>query len=239
MFKKLLLTVCLFFSFTNTGSCFSENNIADIEYAKYGQSFDNESLASRLGRLETDFFGAQQTGDLDSRLNKLTAMSSNIIPSPMNTFNDDYYPGQKKGVFKNFLDNVSSAFSDMGTMTGFTPSLYSGSYNPYYNNGFTSFTNGYSNYCPYQNRYIYPNNFYNRLNRTRYPGLSNNFYRPPYYNNRRITYHNHYNNIHRPGYNNSALSYYSRPYNSITSPIYPQNVATSFTTGSAVHILRD
>ncbi len=239
MLKRISVLIFTFFVFCLSAECFQENNISRLEYSKYGQSFDNESLSSRLNRLETDFFGTEQSGDLDSRLNKLSMMDSNTFQNPSSTFSNEFYPGEKKGVFKNFMDNITSAF-DSGSFTGYTPSLMSGAYsNSYYTNGLFGYNNPHQSYCPYHNTFH---------NNSVFDGLLNKKFRSGNYMNRPPINHNFRHN--RPYYNHSAFNPHRRynsfrPYNAYNNPyrnvrrVYPQNLNTNFMTGSSVHIIRD
>ena len=238
MLKKIFITNIIIICGALAGYCFSEDNISALEYSKYGQAFNNESLSERLSRLETDIFGMEQSGDLDTRLANLGRMSSTVIQNPSAIFDNNLpYPGKKKSAIRNFLDNVSSTFTDTGTFTGFTPSM---TYGGIYDNQFSGLTGGSyysSNYCPY--RYNGINNF-NRFNNGFNYGLNNRIMRN-HFNNR---YNRFHGNLHRPTYNNypgPRFSPYNRIYNSnrYTRPYRPQNIATNFTTGSTVRILRD
>ncbi len=230
MIKKILFTIFVYLNCILGGYCFSEVNISDIEYSKYGQTYENESLANRLNRLETDLFGMEQSGDLDSRLYKLEKLSMNKMQSPSNAFYDTYTSGKNKSSIRNFLDNVADTFSNSGTLTGFTPSMtYSSNPNDIYNYGLSGFTSNYSNYCPYNNYY---NNKYNGLNKYK-KAFGNNLYNPPKVPVGKVGVKPPYPSPVRASYNphNHFAPYGRRPQN--------QNIASSFATGSSVHILEE
>lgn len=184
MIRKILFAglFCLFFQLA--GFAFSENILNDIEYKKYGVSYPDESLSERLERLETDYFGMEQQGSIDSRINLLSKMSSNrqisAIQQPV--YNDYQY--KKKSAIRRFFDY----FSDDGAMTGFIPSMTTSTYDNgsyYYSNGnnyagnygrnvFNNFFNGYKDNCPYHNHFNHNMSFSNNINRNRHNHLHNN-----------------------------------------------------------------
>ncbi len=227
MFKKLLLINVVMLSMALTGYCFSEEQLSKLEIIEYGQSYPDESIASRLSRLETDYFGMVQSGDIDSRMDMLKRMSNNSKRSAILLPEDNYYPGEKKSAIGRFWDNITDTFSD-GTVTGFTPGLDINSYgysNNFYRNGFNNFFNSIPNYCPYNNRY-YNKNFFNRAYRNinRFGNSGFNYYSP-----------NYIGNYYRPNYYNRPYSPYYNPY----SGMIPQNMLTNLTTRSSVHIIKD
>lgn len=212
MIRKVLFTGFFVFIFAGAGFCYSDGDISALEMRKYGQTYNNDSLADRLMRLETDMFGMSQSGDLDSRINMLTQMAESYNTPSFSAPQYNYYNGEKKGFIRNLLDGFSS-----GAMTGFTP--------PFSTTGYSSYNYGnYGNYCPYEN---YSSG----------PYYKSHFRRPGSI----ISHHNHNNrhNWHRPHYrphynpNYSAYNPYG-PYNA--RPTYG---STNVTTGSSVHILRD
>ncbi len=246
MLKKLLIINVLYIICALAGFCNIEDKLTNIEYAKYGESFTYETISDRLNRLETDYFGMAQTGDIDSRIDMLSTMSKNSKQMISQNPYDSYYAGQKRSKLRNFWDNVTSTFDTTGTMTGYTPSITTttNGYNNYgypnnmYRNEFLNFMNNPNQYCPYHNRYhsnnivnrVFnnPNNIWNRNINNRYynpyhyrhnPYINNNLYNP--YN--RINGYNPYNNPYNPRYS-SRTTYYT-----------PPNVATR----SSVQIIKD
>ena len=230
MIKKIfcLLSFSIIFSMSAIG--FSEQNLNDLEYAKYGTSYEHESLAQRLNRLETDFFGMSQTGDIEKRLNNLSKINSeykNGISTPYSS-----YTTKPKGILRNFWDNLTSGFmNNDGYMTGYTPSIMNtsssmGMPNDAYNNYLYNNMNNFPSYCPYNprfqnnyhNRYANPNNrYFNGVNRFQPYSRYNRYYNRPYLNNSA-----YYNPRYRP--NSNVTTYY-----------LPPNVQTK----SSVHILQD
>ncbi len=232
MLRKIIVSNLIFICTTLFGYCFSEEELANIEYSKYGEIYNTQSIAERLNRLENDFFGMGQSGDIDSRISMLSKMTENSRRSAIIDPMSNYYPGQKKSGIRNFWDNVSSAFSEEGTITGFTPPISSSGYttgyssgysNNIYRNEFTNYLNNPNRYCPYYYN-NYNNSFFNRIfNRNK--GIVNS----RYYNNPR----NYYNRMPLPpyaAYNNPHLNRMNRNYYQI-----PPNV----TTKSSVQIIKD
>ncbi len=229
MLRKIIITMVIFISLQAAVYSYSPEQLSNMEMVKYGQSFENDSLSSRLMRLETDLFGMTQSGDIDSRLDMISQMigSSSSIPvyEPYNA----YYPKEKKGIINRFLNNLSDDFSN-GALTGFTPPITSTGYvNDFYGNGFMNYTNNTGRYCPFHNTY-HNNGFFNNRNdfwygRNKYPrALShrNNFRASRLWRN--------------PNYAN--FNSYANPYGYYRSPI-PTNTYANVLTRSGVHIIKD
>lgn len=171
MIRKVLITGFLFFAVSLVGFCYSEDDLAQIELRKYGQTFVNDSLSDRLIRLETDMFGMSQSGDIDSRINLINQMNGNSSYSSIAVPEYNYSYGNKKGFFRNLFDTFST-----GTMTGFTPPM-------------TGYSSNYGNYCQYNNYNRLNKPFENRYYSRNYNNHRHNFpHRPP-----RIGAHNPYN----------------------------------------------
>ena len=233
MFKRLFIFTVISIIFSLSAYCFSEDNISALEFAKYGVSYPNESLGERLNRLETDYFGMAQTGDIDSRLYNLSKINSNArnginIPSK-----NSYYNQKPKGVFKSFWDDLTSNFTDNGSITGYTPSIYNtGTYSGLYNNGINSpfnYNNNHSLY-PYNNGFNH-NYFHSNspLNNTSFNGV--NRFKPysTWNNSHHHQYHKHNPNMRNYPYNNTM------PYTNRTIYYTPPQIETK----SSIHILRD
>ena len=158
------------------GFCFQEDILNELEYKKYGTTFQNESLAQRINKLETDLLGMEQKGSIEERLDLLHRILINKREIALQT---PYYGNKttkKKSAIRNFFDN----FGDIGSLTGFTPSLNSTSYNngsyydSYGNNNlsnwghrsFNNYLNNHNNYCP--NHTSYHNNHFNHPIHHRY-----------------------------------------------------------------------
>ncbi len=247
-----IFTVCIMSLFlSNAAFAFSEDNISALEYSKYGRNYPYESLGERLTRLETDYFGMSQTGDIDSRIANLSKINSNrkngvTIPSYGN-----YSDVKPKNGIRDFWNNIKSGFSDNGYITGYTPSMTyttsSGYANDLYKNHLYGYNNNYQSFCPYDNGFHNrvpnkPSGYYN--NRYFNPSFSgfngvnsfvpntlnsgNKYRHRTGYNN----YHNHYNHNH---YNPHNFSPYNRPYTNRSTYYSPPNIQAK----SSVHILQD
>lgn len=233
MFIKILVFCFVLLSCSLNSFAFSEYEISSLEQNKYGQSFENESLSERLNRLETDYFGMSQTGDINSRLDMLSKLAVNSKGSAIITPDYDYYSVSKKNKsnpIKNFWNNISEPFSQ-GVVTGYTPPIsFSNSYSSYGNN-FMNFLNGRPEYCPYHNKF-HNHNFNNS------DFNSNNFLKNPHYNHLSDNRHRH--RLYRPHRTYSSPYRSVSQYNPFGSPYsMPTNAYTNVAAGSRVHILRD
>lgn len=231
MIKLLIFYSFLVVSIFSCAFAYSENDISRLEFQKYGRCYEDDSLAERLSRLENDYLGMTQSGDIDKRVYNLLTIgksTSNGFES-YDDFNQEQVPVQKKGKLKTFWNNISSGLNDMGSMTGFIPPLttysnYNG-YSPYYNgNGYwNSYNpNSYSN-DPFHNNHIYhrgciqhPHNYFNPINNRIVNRINSNLYNNRYYNG--VIFPNMY------PYQNSY---------------YPTNGYTNYSTRSTVTILND
>ena len=214
MLKKFFVLIILSMALTSNAFSFSDNTLSNFEYAKYGETYQYESLAERLNRLETDYFGMAQSGNIEERIDKLSKINRNSQPSNLFQPNKIYYNNKKNNRLKSFWNNLTSGFND-GFMTGYTPSMNtittSGASNDIYRN---------NSFCPYNSNSQYrnfprPYNYLNGVNRlTPYKRIGNNFQNP----------HNYNPNMK-----------YNRPYVNRTSYFTPPN----FETKSSIHILKD
>lgn len=141
MFRSFILSLILLVICPCFALSYTEQQISNLEFNRYGQSFVDDSLADRLNRLEMDVLGMSQSGDIDSRIGRLNDIFMHEMPTPQ----IDYYKPERKSAIKNILNNVSSLF-DNGYMTGFIPSLEN-SYGSHY------YRNNSPQYCPYHNSY--------------------------------------------------------------------------------------
>lgn len=221
MLRKLFTLSFIFLVFETVSFSFTDE-LSNIEYNKYGTTFEYESLAQRLNRLETDYFGMSQSGDINSRIMNLSKINTNKTNSAIlskNYGNDD----KPKSKLRNFWDNITSG---NGYITGFTPSM----------NTFT--TQGYAND-------IYNNEFYNLMNQPSFCPYDMGYHnrsavsRPHNYYTKRVNGVNRFTPNHNP-YRNYPYSYngynpYNRPYVNRTTYNMPPN----FETKSSIHILRD
>lgn len=230
MIKKIFITLILSVNIVLASSGFSQDDLARIEFSRYGEAYENQSLSERLNRLETDIFGMSQSGSLNERLNMLAKMSENNINNRIVSSSENFYPGEKPSKIKNFWSNITEPFSMTSTMTGYTPSWNYSGYgypNNMYRNEFLNFMNNTDRYCPYHNRYHNTNRLFNRLN-NKNNGLLNSNTTRPYYHNHLHTQRPYYNR-YQP-YNQNRYGNYYNQYPSI-----PPNIAAR----SSVHIIKD
>lgn len=248
MLKKISFIIVLFCQFFLISFAYNDNTIDNLEYSKYGKIYSNEDFGSRLRRLEKDILGMSQTGDVTSRINKLQQVAgygnySAIIPPE-----DNFYPGEKKSAIRRFFDNVSSAFYDPGTITGYTPSLTGSGYyyDSVYGNNYFNSLNGYNRYNPYNRSYRgYNNPFFNNNRYFRNHRPMNNKISSilPSMNTNKVInmnnrFPNHFHRPYRPYRPNSSYSPYGyNPYNH--NGFIPTDRITDVATRSSVHILQD
>ncbi len=235
MLKKIILLSMCVLLINVAGYGYSEENLSLIEYQKYGESYENDSLSSRLSRLENDLFGMTQSGDIDKRIEMIVRMS-NSNNYEFNTPQNYEIPKQKKkSNFKNFWNNITSDITDLGTMTGFIPPIYGyGSYSGNY-------SNGYNNYygSNYPRRYTtgYNNGFNNKYHNR----FNHRYYSQYPYNNYHDNFHPHccHNPMHTPPhfYPNNTVSAPMIYPNS--QPIVPTDSYNNYFTSSTVRILND
>lgn len=227
MFKKLIVLMLFVFQIYSAALAFSENTLDSMEISKYGKSYSNEDLGSRLRRLETDVFGMSQTGDVDTRVSNLFKMTSDNVSVPLLQPYDNFYTPEKKSTVRKFFDNISSSFSSP-YITGYTPSFFgsNGYPNNIYGREYMNFLNNGSNYCPMNNPY-YPRH-YRRFNNHYHNGYNNK-----YKHNMRLN-PAFRNSLSRAYRYNTRYNPYSQPYGYM-----PTDAVTNVATRSTVHILRD
>lgn len=257
MFKKLFALWFMSLVFSLTAFGFSEDSLSAVEYAKYGTNYAEESLGERLNRLETDYFGMAQSGDIESRISNLMKINSGRkngvnLPYDRNYYNNynNYNTKKKSSIIRSLWDNLSSGFSDNGYITGYTPSMnYSSSsgYNTLYGNTPFGYMNNMPSFCPYDNGFHNRNSLRNReyfnkryLNNSFYdtPGSFNGVNRfiahePPHGKRFNSQNYRHYHRHNHPY--NSLNNPYNRPYTNRTTYYSPPHIET----GTSVHILRD
>ena len=226
MFIKFLY-LCLFYFFVQLiGLCYSEDILNELEYQKYGVTFQNESLAQRLSKLETDFLGMEQKGSIDERLDLLYRISNTSRTTAIQKPYYSNHPEKKKSAIRKFFDNIG----DIGSMTGFTPALSSTTYNngSYYdsygndnlsnwgNRVFNNFLDAQNNYCPYHNSY------------------HNNHFNHPIHNRHWIGDNMQYNHFY--GNHHSHMPQHIYPQNRTVRNFYiPPNIQSR----TSVRIIRD
>ena len=84
MFKKVCSFLFFILFFSNFAFASYEDSLFELETLKYGKSFQNESISQRLLRLEEDYFGLSQSGDISSRISMLNKIAQNNYPNTMN-----------------------------------------------------------------------------------------------------------------------------------------------------------
>ncbi len=242
MLKKLFTLCFVSLLFMLNALAYSEDNISALEYSKYGINYPYESLGERLNRLETDYFGMSQSGDIDSRianLSKINANRKNVITP---NYYENYYNSKPKSGIRNFWNNITSGLSNNGYVTGYTPSMnystgsgYSGSMfqnSPYGNNiqSFCPYDTGFHNRSP-----IHPSQYYNnKYSKPSYNGFNgiNRFVKNPNtgINPRKYPYRNYHNKPYNHGYYPNKS-----PYTNRTTFYTPPDIQTK----SSIHILKD
>lgn len=128
----------------------SSNSLSKIEASVLNRCYAQNTPEERITRLERKIFGAEQTGDINSRLETLKQAARNYS----NTAYTSAYAPENVNVgggstLRNIAGTLGNAFWG-GTMTGFTPQINpyyrrNYAYNPYYgvNRGMYGIQNGY------------------------------------------------------------------------------------------------
>lgn len=155
-----------------------KNTLASLEKKIFNQTYSNQSAKERVERLEKSVLGANQCGDLNSRIATLKTASSSLEDQSRQLANMQQYnfqndPYRPQNGLKNMVKNFFSPFSG-GSMTGFSPPVTS---SPYYQ-PYSAYQN------PAQNMY---NRAWNNIN-TNQPyanpqGANNTFYRDIFQDN--------------------------------------------------------
>lgn len=223
MFIKFFLLSALYILTLPACFAFTEEILERIEYSKYGLTYPQESVSQRLQRLETDYFGMEQTGSIDSRLELLSKMSDNDRSLYKHPSVIERHVTSPKSKVRKFLENLI----DTGAISGFTPPITNSAYNNgyyeestgsgYYNNygdkWFDNFNNYKNNYCPYMEKH-------NFISRNPFDNINQN--------HRKHRPHRHdistYRQSYIPSLNHRVRNFY-----------IPPNIQTN----SSVHIIRD
>lgn len=156
--KKIFLLfffVPIFIISANAAGYDIEEKLANLERSAFSQVYSNDDLSSRLTRLETEYFGAKQSGTLDNRLDKLMKNIYFCDTPPLENFSYTLYQtpetiSSSKGL-KGIWNKIKNDF-EMGTITGYTPPLG----NSYYDNLYGGSNN--SIYSPFSSPF-YQNKF--------------------------------------------------------------------------------
>ena len=212
MLRYFIILLSVFTQLNYICFAFSEWDIDEIEYIKYGTVYANEELSTRLRRLEKDTWGMSQSGDLENRLANLKKI---IIKSNNgNKFEETGNNKKIKNPIKSFFNNLSEMM-ESPVMTGYTPSVdyYKNPYpNSIYKQNYMNFLNNGNSYCSYPN------------------GYSNRRYYDYYgYNRNTGSTRKKPNRYHRHPYQ------YNREYNQYS----PTDILNNYTSRSSVHILQD
>lgn len=213
MLKKISILFLFLFFVLNNVFAYSDDVLDKMEYIKYGTVFNQEALASRLNRLETDYFGMRQSGDLDSRIENLSKIVKAGNYGNIQPYNA--YVPSKKNLFQKVLNDLSG-FMSMPYMTGFSPSILDEDApynNDLYDREYMKMRNNY--YCPADG--VYDRNHYQKFrNYNKYGNNRNNL------------------NSYNPFMNRNPYRYIPS-YN----PYIPTDSYKNVSTGSTVHILND
>ncbi len=171
--------------FYNTGSTtakrtynLNSGQLSKVERKVFGRTYVGDDATNRLQRLESNVFGAVQTGDENNRLKRLSSATQNYANkypeytaynngnyyNYYNAYNNPYYnrytpyrpynnPYARQGIRRLFR-----TIRNNGSLTGYTPPVNTYSQDTFYNNSFTSYpsSNGY-----YTGAASNPNNFTN------------------------------------------------------------------------------
>ncbi len=143
-----------------------KNTLSSLEKKVFNKTYDKESAQERIERLEKSILGANQCGDLNSRIATLKTASSSLEEqtrqlADMQQYNFQNDPYRVQNGLKNMVKNFFSPFSQ-GSMTGFTPPVNSSPYyQPYsayqnpaqtmYNNAWNNINNPYGASYPQNN----------------------------------------------------------------------------------------
>lgn len=136
----------------------SEDLLTQMELKTFNRNYSNDFAENRISRLERQFFGASQNGDLENRYENLKTAVNNYNSNryhrtPYNNY--DFYNGSKLTSNvgrKGFLRNLGSLLiGNYGYPTGFSPQI----------NSYNNLNSGYGMIEDYQTNYGSYNNFSN------------------------------------------------------------------------------
>ena len=171
-----------------------------------------------------------QSGDIDSRFDKLFKMAESKEQSPafVPSFDFQEFPQTKKSTIKKFFDALTYPF-DTGSYTGYTPPFnYSTGYSTSNSGLYPYFDNSKREYCPYHRlgkRILADDSDYSSFQRKKYNRFSNRVKHP-------------YRKYNRNRYPSMRNSYANN--NSLNHPrVLSRNGNFNIQTGSRVRILND
>lgn len=172
MYKKIIILTVIVFQFLNVSyASYVDDSLNNIELKHYGRTYVEDSIGSRLIRLETDFFGMAQSGSVEQRLyslEKMAAVNKFVPQFQEDLFGDRIYSSneEKPSKIKQFFNTITSPFYSYGTVTGYTPPI----------NGISNHYRHSNNYCPYHNTYHPKTHYHHNMNNSYFPDVSPQYY---------------------------------------------------------------
>lgn len=112
------------------------STLAQLEKKIFNKSYENEDMEKRIERLEKSVLGANQSGNLNSRIETLKVVSSSLenqsreLAQAQQNYQNFQNPYQPQNGFKNAIRNIFGGLNP-GTMTGFSPPISSMTYPQY------------------------------------------------------------------------------------------------------------
>ena len=220
--KKFLLLfffIPFFVISLNASASDVEDKLSRLEISAFNTVYSDDELSSRLMRLEKEYFGAKQSGNLSKRLDNLMKNAYYCDTPQSDEYSSFIYETPEvlssKG-FKGFLNKIKNEF-DSGSFTGYTPPLQNGYYSDIYGNGSSSF------YSPFSSPF-YKNKFSRPFDNFRYDNLNSRRINP--FNPDQIgVSHRPYSSFYRPYQPKSTGLYYPNRYYQ-----RPQNIRTNIGT---------
>lgn len=112
-----------------------KNTLSSLERKIFNKTYTNENAQTRIERLERSILGANQCGNLNSRIETLKTASSSLEDQTrqlanMQNYNIQNDPYRVQNGLKNAFKNMFGIFSP-GTMTGFSPPVNTNPYTQY------------------------------------------------------------------------------------------------------------
>ncbi len=121
----------LYASYNNQRQSVTSAEVSMLEKSVWGRSYGNESLETRVSKLEEEILGAIQNGDLSKRISILKqALSVSAQAQPYGTCYGGYVPEYDPNIVNDFHDGAFSRFKNNlglifggGCPTGWSPQL--------------------------------------------------------------------------------------------------------------------
>lgn len=199
--RKILLLfffVPFFVISLNASASDVEDKLSRLEISAFNTVYPYDDLSDRLYRLEMEYFGAKQSGNLNKRLDNLMKNAYYCDTPQMEEYSSVIYETPEtlssKGL-KGFWNRIKNDF-EMGSVTGYTPPMQNSYYNNIYGSGYSSF------YTPFSSPF-YNNKFYRPYDNFRYK---------PFYPNQIGVSNRRYSSVYKP-YHPKSTGYYQRPQN--------------------------